>query len=377
MLGRMASRVLTSFALLCATLAWAGWVFLNTIGDPARSEKIATAVLEDEASSEQIASSFALQFVRASGIDRSNIDLVEGAIAAALDDPRITTDVIDAFGAAHANALGVEDTRSTTIDANAMVAAVRDRLAVVSPEIAAQLPDGVLPEITLPKYHPPGISSLRSAADAATSLLAIVAGLLVVVAFAFGDRRGVLRRVGIWGVCSGVAWTLVPLAIVGAARAWASDVDKIVEAAMRESTSGVMPVAIALVVGGVVAVVVSFVPNLWPETDQVQRRGSVVQGSPAPRSPSYAPVINPAAHPSAHGVGSPTTARVDTYVPSAHTRPPQDSPWAPSAPPPPAAQPSAAQPSAARPSAQPPAPIPAATDEIDPWSTYFGPTTKP
>ena len=45
MLGRMASRVLTSLALLCATFAWAGWVYLRTIGDPARSEKIATAVL--------------------------------------------------------------------------------------------------------------------------------------------------------------------------------------------------------------------------------------------------------------------------------------------------------------------------------------------
>ena len=79
MLGRMVSRVLTSVALLCATLAWAGWVYLRTIGYPARSENIATAVLADPASNDQIASNFALQIVRASGIDRSNIDLVESA----------------------------------------------------------------------------------------------------------------------------------------------------------------------------------------------------------------------------------------------------------------------------------------------------------
>ena len=176
-MGRMASRVLTSLALLCATLAWVGWVYLHTIGDPARSENIATAMLADPAANDQIASNFALQIVRASGIDRSNIDLVESAVSAALEDPRVTTDVISAFGAAHANALGVEDERSTTIDTNAMVTAVRERLAAVSPEIAAQLPDGVLPEITLPTYHPPGVGTVRTAAESATSLLAIVASL--------------------------------------------------------------------------------------------------------------------------------------------------------------------------------------------------------
>lgn len=371
MLGRMASRLLTSVALLCATLAWAGWVYLHTIGDPARSEDIASAVLSDEASSAQLASSFALQIVRASGIDRSNIDLVEGSVAAALSDPRVTTNVISALGAAHANALGIDDERSTTIDTDAMVVAVRERLAVVSPEIAAQLPDGVVPEITLPKFHPPGVSSLRTAADTATTLLAIVAAVLMAVAFAFGDRRGVLRRAGIWGVCSGALWALVPIGVVAAARAWASDVDAIVEVATRESTSGVMPVAIALVLGGIVAVVLSFVPNLWPETSEVQRRGSVVRGSPRSPAPAYAPRINPAGHPSAGGVtGSSAdpysqmtpapTARVDTYVPSesryhGHVgSAPIQQPA-----PPPAAQ-----------------PVPQPEQEVDPWSTYFGPETK-
>ncbi len=360
MLGRMASRVLASLALLCATIAWVGWVYLRTIGDPARSEDIATAVLTDEASSEQIASSFALQVVRASGIDRSNIDLVEGAVAEALADPRVTTNVISALGAAHANALGAEDDRPTTIDTNAMVAAVRERLAVASPEIAAQLPDGVIPEITLPKFHPPGVSSLRKVAEAVTTLLAVVAALLLVVAFAFGDRRGVLRRAGIWAFCSGVAWALVPVAVVAAARAWASDVDAIVEAAMRESISGVMPVAIAMVVGGIVAVVLSFVPNLWPDTNDVNRRGSVVRSRPVPGPTSYSPQMNPAAHPSAGGAVTSPTARADIYVPSGTATPPQDVPHAPR----PAQQPVAAE------------PLPLPAEDVDPWSSYFGPDTK-
>lgn len=381
MLGRMASRVLTSLALLCATLAWVGWVYLHTIGDPARSENIATAVLADPASNDQIASNFALQIVRASGIDRSNIDLVESAVSAALEDPRVTTDVISAFGAAHANALGVEDERSTTIDTNAMVTAVRERLAVVSPEIAAQLPDGVLPEITLPTYHPPGVGTARTAAESATSLLAIVAGVLLVIAFAFGDRRGVLRRAGIWAVCSGVAWVLVPIAIVAGARAWASDVDAIVEAAMRESIGGVTPIAIGMVLGGIVAIVLSLIPNLWPERSEVDRRGSVVRTAPQ-AAPGYAARPNPAHHPAAGGVvtATPTqTARVDTYVRSDQgagapamqgAYPPQSTP--PPAPPP---RPAQAVPQPPAPPPQPPQPVPPA-EEVDPWSTYFGPSAS-
>lgn len=377
MLGRMASRVLTSLALLCATLAWVGWVYLQTIGDPARSENIATAVLEDPASSEQIASNFALQIVRAAGIDRSNIDLVESAVSAALDDPRVTTDVISAFGAAHANALGVEDTRSTTIDTNAMVTAVRERLAVVSPEIAAQLPDGVLPEITLPTYHPPGVGALRKAADSATSLLAIVAAILLVVAFAFGDRRGVLRRAGIWAVCSGVAWVLVPIAVVAGARAWASDVDAIVEAAMRESISGITPIAIGMVLGGIVAIVLSFIPNLWPERSEVDRRGSVVRTA-APAA-GYAARPNPAQHPAAGGAvaATPTpTARVDTYVRSDQSggAPAMQGAYPPQSTPPPSPPPQQQRPPQAAPTPPAAPPQPAPAEEVDPWSTYFGPS---
>lgn len=378
-MGRMASRVLTSLALLCATLAWVGWVYLHTIGDPARSENIATAMLADPAANDQIASNFALQIVRASGIDRSNIDLVESAVSAALEDPRVTTDVISAFGAAHANALGVDDQRSTTIDTDAMVTAVRERLAVVSPEIATQLPDGVLPEITLPTYHPPGVGTVRTAAESATSLLAIVAALLLVVAFAFGDRRGVLRRAGIWAVCSGVAWVLVPIAVVAGARAWASDVDAIVEAAMRESVSGVTPVAIGMVLGGIVAIVLSLIPNLWPARSEVDRRGSVVRTAPQV-APGYAARPNPAHHPAAGGVtaGTPTqAARVDTYVRSDHGAgvPAMLGAYPPQSPPPPQAPPQRPAQAVPQPPAPPPQPVPPA-EEVDPWSTYFGPNAS-
>ena len=368
MLGRMASRMLTSLAVLCATLAWVGWVYLRTIGDPARSEEIAAAILEDDASREQIASSFALQIVRATGVDRSNIDLVEAAVDTALDDPRISTDVIAAFGSAHSNALGVEDLRPTTVDTNAMLVAVREQVATVNPELAGQIPDGVLPTVTLPKFHPPGVAGFRTAAESATTALALAAALMAAVALGFGDRRAVLRRLGLWGVLSGVGWALVPVLIVAGARAWASDVDAIVEAAVRSSVDGVMPVAIALVVGGVIALVLSFVPNLFPEREDVYRRGTVVQRQLPHRVQAVQTNVHPAAHQPAHQAVPPavTTARTDTYVPSG------GAPYAPSgaAPVPPAAAPPSQQPSA-RPVPQQPAQP--SVDDVDPWSTYFGP----
>ena len=404
MLGRVASRALASFAVLCASLSWAGWVFLHTIGDPTRAEDVATAVLDDDRSREQIATSFALQFVRASGIERSNIDLVEQTIDTALADPRVSTDVIAAFGAAHANALGVDDERDTTIDTNAMLTSIREQLAAVNPELATQLPDGVLPAVTLPTFHPPGVASARRVADSATAALAIAAAALAVVAFAFGDRRGVLRRIGLWGVVSGVAWVLLPIAVVAGARAWASDVDGIVEAAVRASVDDVVPVAVALVVGGVVALVLSFVPALWGERDAGYRRSSVAQQRVQVHPAAHHPGPH---HPGPHhtggspqapaGVAGAPAARpawpTDSYQAAPATRPSRPSPF-PAAPvrvdpTPPAGQPTPqptpqphGQAVAGHPAAHqvaprtPPMPAPAPAEEIDPWSSYFGPDAR-
>lgn len=377
MLGRVASRMLTSLAVLCATLAWAGWVFLNTIGNADRSGDVAAAVLDDPAAREQVATVFALQLVRATGVDRSNIDVVESAVSAALDDPRLSAEVVDALGAAHSSALGVDDGADTAIDPNAMLAAVRDQVALVSPELAAQLPDGSLPVVELPEFHPPGIAAARRVAESATQVLALAAAVLAVVALAFGDRRSVLRRIGLWGMLSGVSWVLLPIAVVAGARAWASDVDAIVEAAVRASVDGVMPVAIVLVACGAIALVLSFVPSLWPER------------STAPAAaPHHAPYqrTEPAvrAHPAGHHAGSPATASgagaaapgqargqtapLDTWVPSAGA--------AAGATPFETGQVASPGVPAPAPRVGPVAPSARPVDEVDPWATYFGPESS-
>src|SRR5207237_7673171 len=47
MILRTLARLVTCLALLAASGAWAGWVFLHTAGDPSRSRQIARAVLAD------------------------------------------------------------------------------------------------------------------------------------------------------------------------------------------------------------------------------------------------------------------------------------------------------------------------------------------
>ena len=257
--------MVTSVALLCASLAWAGWVYLHTVGDVHRAEKVATAVLDDPDASRQLSTAITDQLMNALSLEPAQRPLLRGAVEDALGDPVVSTQVISAFGAAHANAVGVDDPRPTTIDGAAIVQAVRSNLAVVAPEVAAMIPDGVVGGVTLPKVHPPGVAGLRSAAEKATTWLALAAVVLLGAALAFGGRRRTIRSVGIWGVSSGVLWLVVPLLVPIAAKAWAPSVSSIVAVAMKESAAAVLPAAIALVVCGAVALVASFVPSLFPD----------------------------------------------------------------------------------------------------------------
>jgi hypothetical protein len=295
--------VVTSVALLFASLAWAGWVYLHTVGDVHRAEKVATAVLEDPDASRQLSTAITDQLMSALSLEPSARPLLRGAVEDALSDPQVSTQVIAAFGSAHANAVGVDDPRPTTISGAALVQAVRNNLAVAAPEVAALVPDGVVGDITLPKVHPPGVAALRTAADKATVLLALAAVALLAVAFVVGDRRRTVRSLGIWGISSGLVWMAVPLLVPIAAKAWAPSVSAIVDVGMKESASAVLPVAIAIVAGGVLAVVLSFVPNLFPgdgfqparTTARTAGRTTYSSAGAGPATPASARQVPPAA----------------------------------------------------------------------------------
>jgi hypothetical protein len=361
--------VVTSVALLCASLAWAGWVYLHTVGDVHRAEKVATAVLEDPDSSRQLSTAITDQLMTALSLEPTQRPLLRGAVEDALSDPAVSTQVIAAFGAAHANAVGVDDPRPTTINGAALVQAVRANLTVVAPEVAAVIPDGLVGEVTLPKVHPPGVAALRTAAEKATLWLALGAVALIAVALVLGERRRTVRRVGIWGISSGLIWMVIPFLVPLAAKAWAPSVSAIVDVAMKESAAAVLPAAIALVAGGAIAVVVSFIPSLFPD----DAGSSVVRTSTrATYSSAGAGMVTSSG---ARQVPTATTTHVaparmptDTFVPSheptaimhgtathppaASTQPPRDPLFPPAQQQTPVLPPAAAEP------------------EFDPWAHY-------
>jgi hypothetical protein len=349
-MARGFARALTGLALLCASFAWAGWIYLHTIGDPHRLERVASAVVDDPGARAEIAASFTGQLVESLGIDPQLEPVVESAVVGALSDPRVTDDVIAAIGASHANALGVDDDRPTTIDTAAFMVAVRDQLVQISPEAADLVPVEGVGELALPRFQPPGVGTLRRIAEPVVNTLALVAVGLLGLSLVLGDRRSTLRRYGVWALCSGLGWLLVPLLVNAAARTWADGVDAIVAAALTESRRTVLPVAMAIAASGAVALIVSLLPALGAQSGtaaparsagRTQRVAPVapVRGAPAPRAAAPAAAVQP-------------TARVDTFV---RTAPGAAGTAGSAAVPPPAGTLPVAQ-----------GPV------VDPWSAYFG-----
>jgi hypothetical protein len=281
--------------------------------------------------------------------------------------------------------VGVTDARPTTIDGATLVAALRDHLATVDPNLAAAIPDTAIPDLHLPDVDPPFVSSLRSVAEACTAWLAAIAIVLFALALVIGDRRYALRRYGIWAIVTGLLWAVGPRIVVLLAHRWTPEADATIGAAVGAATKVVTAAATALVASGVVAIVVAQFAGLG------QR---FVDAPP----PSAAPSPRPA--PSRVAPASPAYARtpaapIDTYEPGRAG----DSGWYGDAAHAPAHTPTGAAPSttvmhppawgaaASAPAAWGPAayaappPQPAVAhpdpDDVDPWAHFAGPAVRP
>ena len=168
MILRTLARLVTCLALLAASGAWAGWVFLHTAGDPSRSPQIARAVLADPSARHELAGDVASALADAAnrtlasapaGTPRARIDghdpALVSAVDAALADPRVAATVIDALAAAQAGALGVAPAGPATIDPAVLTAAVRQHLVTADPVLAAALPALPAAAIKLPAVDIP------------------------------------------------------------------------------------------------------------------------------------------------------------------------------------------------------------------------------
>lgn len=250
-------RLLLRVAILAASLAWAGYVFTQTIGDPGRGERVAAAVLADDDARAEVTAPITGAVLGVTGLPEEQRPYVTDQVDLVLRDPAGARTFIDPFAGSWARMLGEDDPRPAELD----LVAVLDVLGPTLPEaagtepIAAQLPVSGVP---LPRVQLDGMSSVRTAISASVVPLTLVAVGAFVAAVLTGERRRVLRRSGVWAVAAGLSWVVVPPVVVWAARRWAPEADAVAAVALDEALSGLLPMAVGLVALGVVGIGASF-----------------------------------------------------------------------------------------------------------------------
>ncbi|MBI5089512.1 MAG: hypothetical protein HZB15_11835 [Actinobacteria bacterium] len=352
-------------AIICATIAWSGWAYLNTAAAPHRVEDVADAVVADPDARFELAGPLADQIVESTGLDPAFTPQVRTAVADTLADPRVSANISDAFGSLHARAVGVDDDRPTTIDGAILLVALRDHLATVDPALAALIPDGAVPDLHLPDVHPPFVASLRTIAVTCTNWLAAAALVLFAVALIVGERRYVLRRYGIWAIVTGLLWAIGPRVLVMLAHRWTPDSDATIAAAVGAATKVMTAAATALVASGIVAIVVAQFAGLG------QR---YVDAPPPAPSPGPARQRVPRAEPPPVAARpAPGRRPLDVYEPG----------WVGQAPSPaPVAATTVMRPTGwGVPQFTAPLPEPVHADgyddDVDPWAHFSGPAVRP
>jgi hypothetical protein len=314
--GKALAGVVTAVAILAASVAWAGWVYLHTVADPSRSNRIAHAILDNPAARHELAVDISESLATAANkalvahklpatVDGADPTL-EGAVDAALGDPRIAANIVDAITAEHARALGAQPAHPAVIDTGLLLTAVRAHLTPVDPQLARALPTVAPAQVKLPAVKVPFARQARQWAQRWVHVLALgaLAGLLL--ALLIGERAAVLRRWGIWAISAAALWAVLPPLAVRAGDSWAKSQAAVIRAVVRGATGGVNTAAVMLAVGGIAAVVVSIALSRLGGFALPSVAGG--SGPPAARAPAPQASSGWAPTPSAAPVPSPSPA---------------------------------------------------------------------
>lgn len=262
MLRIILSRMLVRVAVLAASLAWGGFVFTQTVGDPGRGEEIARAVLDDDAARAEVVAPITDSVMQTTGLPPDQQPVVAAQVDQLLQDPQGVQAFVDPFAGSWSRMLGEDDPRPTDFD----LAPLMDEIAQIAGTAGDAIAQSPLPtrlpvgDVPLPRASIGWMDGVRNTISIAVGPLAILAAALFVIAFLIGERARVLRRFGVWAISAGLMWVVVPPLLVWAATRWAPGADSVVAAALDAATSGLLGVALLLVVGGVAAFVVSYVP---------------------------------------------------------------------------------------------------------------------
>lgn len=257
------SRILIGLALLAASLAWAAAVFTHTIGDPDRGEQIASAVLADDEARAEITAPIAATVIATTGIPPEQAPIVEAAVDRVLRDPAGARAYVDPFAGSWARLLGEDDPRPAEFDLEPILDDLDERLTAAGVESDLELVGAggpfAVPDVPLPRTQFEWMDRARRGIALSILPLAVFGAGLATAAFVVGDRRRVLRRIGIWGVLAGGVWVALPPLLVWAASTWASGFDAVASNAIDAATAGLRLPALVMLVGGTVLIAGSFV----------------------------------------------------------------------------------------------------------------------
>lgn len=193
------------------------------------------------------------------GLSTEQATTVESVVDQLLRDPSGAQAFIEPFAASWARLLGEDDPRPTEFDLARLLADLDEAIEPLDLSgFTGEDEQLIVPTVPLPRTQLEWMGSTRRTIDASILPLGLAAVAFAAIAFAVGNRRGVLRRIGIWGVTAGMLWVLIPPLLTWAARAWTPGADAVVSTSLDEATDGLRLPALVLVAGGLAAIGISF-----------------------------------------------------------------------------------------------------------------------
>jgi hypothetical protein len=305
MLSRTLARLLTAAALLAASGAWTGWVFLRTAADPGRGGQLAQAVLADPAARQELVKdiagpvagaanrAIASAFHGAVPVSVSSTDpRLVAAVETTLADPRFAAEISTALQTAQTNLLGGGPAKPVVVNGDLAELAARNYVTqVIGTDAAARLPVLHLAPISVNTPRVPALAKARSLAETWDVRLWIVAAIGLAAAFALGSRPRVLRSAGAWAIGSGLFAVVLPKLVRYAATRYVPSNAGIAQVAVRQLGGSVGAAGMTLVVVGALAFAAGMV---WDRLEKQSLAASPALTAPAAAQPVRAPLTVPA-----------------------------------------------------------------------------------
>lgn len=204
------SSFLIGLSLLAASLAWSGYVMLNTVLNPDRAVEVANQLFDSDSVRSAITSRMADGFTEQLPDD---VPVPSSAVTEAADQALATPGVEDSMAAAVAeawrNALEGAD-GPVTVAGDALSAAGRDALVAQQGALDGVLPSAPNFEVKLPTAGFGWLATVRDVLRRFTRIAFIVAVAAGGAAFGVApDRAAVPRRIAHWSFGAAAFWLLL------------------------------------------------------------------------------------------------------------------------------------------------------------------------